>query len=757
MRLPVVLIALAHFIGASPLYWRKEPPANDKATPVSVDTWDGKIVIPGAFVLSRLNLKFINNSCTQLAEELRNAAQIAQVLAKTDLVGVTQNQVNRYGATLLNLEKKYLETLDYQKNLLLCSGRGGELWSNFRETKRQFSKVWSLLKQGITQELPEIFLVSMLDNSTNATIEDSDNSEIIKHVINPNIPPAPEFLTGPVEDTSLITLMESARPLLPQRQPRGPALLGIGLSIGLLGSVLFSKFFSSTTDNQIESLNKDIQKQNKLLKLTNERVDILAKNVTDSFNAVKDVLDKLVTHQELQDVHFALLWNFEQLVTAVTNIQNNFRSAELTVTLLDKQILNPELLNLNSLNRTITEGIKSFPDLEFPVEINRYNIPHIVKLLRIQRISHLKFIIIIPLVQKRTYDVYTLIPHPIKIDENSLVIPELKEILLKDEETYIITDRKNIYSLLKKKHILLTVEPIFKDSKMTCELAGFLKNVTSMLELCNYKKAGQSVDVYMYETEQQRLVYFFKQTRVTFDCPDKLIKDTFIGLHKLPLACNIITEDVSWPAKQTITVDSLDSNNLFTSDTTKIPIAQLNTSSNVHESLRKLISKINTNDSYTIDFKEYGYSLEQVTTYSVFAQFFIIPLVIINSFIIALYIIRHIMNKKEDIQLSLSRMSSFNDKFHDKFHDIRDSIRSKRNKTRESLRQKRRNIRRSLRKRIENSPKPIRRMTESFRPPSYANIGTNTENTLTDKASKILDPKILNNVTDIYPALPRYV
>ena len=48
-------------------------------------------------------------------------------------------------------------------------------------------------------------------------------------------------------------------------------------------------------------------------------------------------------------------------------------------------------------------------------------------------------------------------------------------------------------------------------------------------------------------------------------------------------------------------------------------------------------------------------------------------------------------------------------------------------------------------------------MTESFRPPSYANIGTNTENTLTDKASKILDPKILNNVTDIYPALPRYV
>ena len=159
------------------------------------------------------------------------------------------------------------------------------------------------------------------------------------------------------------------------------------------------------------------------------------------------------------------------------------------------------------------------------------------------------------------------------------------------------------------------------------------------------------------------------------------------------------------------------------------------------------------NESYTIDFREYGFSLKQVTTYSIFAQFFIIPLVIINSFIIALYIIRQIMKRKEDIQLSLSRMSSFNDKF----HDLRDSIQSRRNKTRDSLIQKRHNSRRSKRKRIENSPRPIKHLSKSFRPPSYANIGMNTENILHDRANKIIDPMILNNVTDIYPALPRYV
>ena len=253
MRLPVILVALAHLIGASPVYWRKELPANvNHATPVSIDHWDGKIVIPGAFELSRLNLKFINNTCFKVAAELKNAAQIAKVLTSTDLAGATRTQVNRYWATLLKLETNYLDTLSYQKNLLLC-GRG-ELWKNFREEKQQFSKVWPLLKQGIAQELPEIFLVSSIDDdSTNFTTESSVNSEITKHAPNPNILPAPEFFTGLVEDTSLINILELSRPPLQQRQPRSLALLGIGLSIGLLESVLFSKFFSSTTESNWNS------------------------------------------------------------------------------------------------------------------------------------------------------------------------------------------------------------------------------------------------------------------------------------------------------------------------------------------------------------------------------------------------------------------------------------------------------------------------------------------------------------------------
>ena len=130
------------------------------------------------------------------------------------------------------------------------------------------------------------------------------------------------------------------------------------------------------------------------------------------------------------DIHYAISWNFEQLITSTNNVKNEFRTGELSTTLLERGIMNPELLNLKSINKTLTEGIQLFPSLEFPVEINRYNVPHIVKLLKIQRISHLKFVVIIPLTHKIKYRVYSLIPHLVRLDDSALVVPELKGVLL---------------------------------------------------------------------------------------------------------------------------------------------------------------------------------------------------------------------------------------------------------------------------------------------------------------------------------------
>ena len=741
-------------------YWRHALPRRDSTEikPVSLIQWNGLAATSCAFLLTRLSLNFFNITCSQLSQNLDTARQVARVLADTNLHGLTDNIANQYSFLILKLESEFHKVLVYQKNLLLCSGRGSELWGKFHKFKTQISAVWSLLKSyGVSK--------FFLEPSKRLLLNDSEIIHV--RVINKTFTPTgtneqftptgtnEQFTLTDInkqinaidtaEQPTLIDLLERARPSVNFRQARHP---GIIFGLGLIGGFAITQFFGSNNQKDIDQLNRRLNKQNKLVKLTNERIDILAKNVTDSFKTIKTILDKLAEQREMLDIHYAISWNFEQLITSTTNVKNEFRTGELTTTLLERGIMNPELLNLNSLNKTVTEGIQLFPSLEFPVEINRYNVPHIVKLLKIQRISHHKFVVIIPLTHKAKYRVYSLIPHPVRLDETSLVVPELKGVLLVQDDNYIIAERPNMYSFLKNNHILLTVEPIYNKNKITCDFAGFLQNATAMLTLCNFKKSGQVADTFVVETEEQRLVYFPKLTRVSFNCPDNVIKDTLIGLHKLPLACDVQTDTVIWPAKQTIALESLETNDIFTLDKTNLPIANVNKSSNVHKSLRELINKIKVNDSYTIDFDYYGLKLDEVVTYSAILQSIVTPVVIINSLILGFLLTKWIIHNRATL---LSRASSINNKF----QNVRDSVRSRQRRVNDSFRHKRQTIRRSVNKKLDQSPY-LRRFRNSFRTPSHSDAGTNTDSNYA--ATNNLDINLeTNKATDVYPALPRYI
>ena len=56
------------------------------------------------------------------------ATQLAGVLEKTKLINLSDNNKNKYGYLLLKMEVEFHRILLYQKDLLLCSGKGGELW-----------------------------------------------------------------------------------------------------------------------------------------------------------------------------------------------------------------------------------------------------------------------------------------------------------------------------------------------------------------------------------------------------------------------------------------------------------------------------------------------------------------------------------------------------------------------------------------------------------------------------------------------------
>ena len=55
------------------------------------------------------------------------ATQVEKVLEKTNLINLSDNNKKRYGYLLLKMEVEFHRILLYQKDLLLCSGRGGEL------------------------------------------------------------------------------------------------------------------------------------------------------------------------------------------------------------------------------------------------------------------------------------------------------------------------------------------------------------------------------------------------------------------------------------------------------------------------------------------------------------------------------------------------------------------------------------------------------------------------------------------------------
>ena len=63
----------------------------------------------------------------KLQNSLETATQTLRTLLDTKLLGVTPPQLRRYGYMLLRVESDLQDTLEYITDLLLCSGRGGEL------------------------------------------------------------------------------------------------------------------------------------------------------------------------------------------------------------------------------------------------------------------------------------------------------------------------------------------------------------------------------------------------------------------------------------------------------------------------------------------------------------------------------------------------------------------------------------------------------------------------------------------------------
>ena len=122
---------------------------------------------------------------------------------------------------------------------------------------------------------------------------------------------------------------------------------------------------------------------------------------------------------------------------------------------------------------------------------------------------------ILPLADAQTYEIFTIIPHPMTISKTILAMPKVKQVILtNNKETYILTDRQNIKTISTREHMLLEVEPIYNQAFTICEWAVFNNRPKEIISLCDFEKAGTTNDTVVIETDRSRLIYFHIEKRL---------------------------------------------------------------------------------------------------------------------------------------------------------------------------------------------------------------------------------------------------
>ena len=680
--------------------------------PLTARQWQGQARIQGAFLIAPLNLNFVYSLCEEFIIQVKEATQAIRVMNNFNTNNTKDTQFKRKISFLTwKLEKTYTQTITYIDSLLLCPADSMSLlYSQFASFRRLLDQSWSKLtnkKEGV---------ISLALQATRP-------------------PPKPAHFPG----------------------------FFVGLGLGLVGGGFIGSLFGSKDSASIDKLNKNIHTVNRKIQVTNKRLDILSQNVSFAIHDIKLILERIQTRANEDEMKRSIEWNLSQLIDASLETNLLFKMGETQITLLRGGILNVELIEIKALKKIINEGLGIFPGLEFPMEISKHTLPKIIKLITIQNLENNDFIAIIPLVHKTPYNIYTLVPLPIKF-QSSIMLANTREVILSNGEEYIVTDKVRVRHVDSNTYMLDKIHPIWSRQRTTCEWEGLQKNASEVLRLCNFKKLGTLDDgIYLTETRDRRLLHLARRTWVKLNCPDGKIRAFLQGLHSVAPECDIETEEVSWPAEQTqhVKVENLIKTNQQTYEVNKLPIFNLNDTDKVHESIKSLIDKLpDSTNPLTISFEQYDWTLEEVQSYSIYAQSVITLIVIINS--IALIIII-VFSKKNGICSTTREPSEegnygFRDSLRSKFRkrfpgSQRESFRKKYEKGKSKLKTTRDSLRRW---RSGTNKKEVREMGTNTKIKGV-NIVTQQTHVQNDLSSPV-ETKILNapRPRPSAPALAKY-
>ena len=507
--------------GTAPNSFVSQPPTPVYSI-VLTEPWNAKALTTGAFLISRLKLNFLNENCEIVNDQLNVYSSILEII-DNNLSKIMKMKNIAY--LILKLENSFVDVIQQISHASLCEDKViNEIIKNFSEIKSKLDNNWNIM------------------------------------------------------DSNISVKFQKNRPLTKDF----PSIL-VGLGVGLLGGGLLGSLFNSNED--ISLLNENIFKINKKISITNERLDILAENVTNHISNIKIILQNIQSLYKARDIEEEIRWNLQILVEELRFSEISFKIGENRLTLLRKNIINPSLFNLETFKSILLEGSETFPSCEFPVkEINKKSMNSIINLIDIVEVEH-NFIAIIPLVNKRNFLIHSLIPLPIKIGKNKLVIAETSEIILVKDREYISLNENQLEKIDDLTYILKTIVPIWNTRMPSCELECLKKNDREIVKLCNFRNLGSSINIHVTKTKNRRLLFVEQKTNVRLTCPDGKIRYEITGLYVVPQECDLEINEMRWPAEQrkVSNLTNLLGERPRKFDLTKLPIFTINkTNSNTY-------------------------------------------------------------------------------------------------------------------------------------------------------------------------------
>ena len=654
--------------------------------------WTGECQIEGAYLVSSVELNYLNTICVQINTNILTFNDTIHALILSRPFTSTTPDVSyirRASFVLLSAERAITEIIEIIERDIVCSpDMLHQITTTYYSLKTTLNVMWDKLRK-----------------STGAR---------------------------PTQEVTMAFI--SARPKLNRPPPGAQILIGTlvgSLAAGFLGGIIGSTF-GADHSQQINDLNDNIGKVNKKVLITNKRIDLLSEEVQNALKDIKLILSHMQAYDQESELKTILLWNIEQIKLALTNQLIVLKISQNTVSLLRAGIINTDVVDIKSIRAVIKEGTTFYKDqdLTFPIKnISKEKIATVLSLIEIRPIGANKFIAIIPLVYKMKYKIYSLIPHPVKI-EKTLMIAEVKEVLLHNNQSYITTSLQNIHSINNSSHVLRQIEPIWDAKQSSCEWEGIKKNVSAMLKLCNFRRLGTTNGIYLANTANDRLIYLTQETVVELSCPEGKIRDKLIGLNHIPQGCDLKTDLVNWPARQSkqIAMSSISqkpTNNTF--DVTHLPTIKLNDTNRVHTSIKTLVDKLNPDKPLTFKFTDIP--LEEVQLYTIAGTGIVSIIVMINSVLIVYLCYKgRLLKRDEEPEVELGLRKSMQKKIlfsprdslkfsprdsfrriQNKLKNTRDNISlseltSRNSSLREKLRKPGRSVRRKLQHQLNNNP-----------------------------------------------------